>query len=106
MKIKEVTNDHILFDNGFKITYDHEQDCCEYNYADFNQIEPSAMACDFKDELLFESVDESGFRFGSLGTPMFFIPCYSMQNGYYTTDIDIYFNDDLVVSLLCEELFD
>lgn len=29
MKIKEVNENMILFDNGNSITFDHEQDCCE-----------------------------------------------------------------------------
>lgn len=29
MKIKEVNTNYILFDNGSRITFDHEQDCCE-----------------------------------------------------------------------------
>ena len=35
MKIEEVTEDHILFDNGNKIEYGHDQDCCEWKYACF-----------------------------------------------------------------------
>lgn len=35
MKIKKVTEDFIEFDNGSKITFDHIQECCENNYADF-----------------------------------------------------------------------
>ena len=42
MKIKKVTEEVIVFDNGTVITYDHCQDCCEDNYADFKQIEPEA----------------------------------------------------------------
>mgnify|MGYP001625605707 FL=1 len=39
MRIKQITEDHILFTNGDTITYDHIQDCCEHNYADFEQID-------------------------------------------------------------------
>ena len=39
MKIKKVTEEVIVFDNATVITYDHCQDCCEDNYADFKQIE-------------------------------------------------------------------
>ena len=42
MKIKEVNTNYILFDNGSRITFDHEQDCCETNYADFEQLEDLA----------------------------------------------------------------
>lgn len=103
MKIKEVDSDHILFDNGSKITFEHEPDCCESNYADFEQIEDFALECEFENDLIFEEVPENGFRFGSKGTPMFFIPCYSDQNGYYSSDVDIFYNEEHVFNVRCEE---
>lgn len=48
MKIKEVNTNYILFDNGSRITFDHEQDCCETNYADFEQLEDLQKAIDVK----------------------------------------------------------
>lgn len=92
-----------MFDNGSEITFSHEQDCCEHNFADFEQIEELALTCTFEDNLLFEAVEGSGFRFGSKGTPMFFVPCYSEQNGYYSSDIDIHFNGKQMFNLGCEE---
>ena len=47
------------------------------------------MNYEFPVDLTFEKVDGSGFRFG--GTYMFFIPCYSDQNSYYSSNIYIYF---------------
>ncbi len=102
MKIEEVNSKYILFDNGSRITFDHDQDCCELNYADFEQIEEQAKSCEFDEKLIFEAVENSGFRFGSAGTPMFFIPCYSEQNGYYSGDIDIYFNGVQAIRFSCE----
>jgi hypothetical protein len=63
--IAEVTDEHILFSNGSEITFDHPQDCCEWNYADFEQIEDIARKTVFTLPLQFEEVDESGFRFGN-----------------------------------------
>lgn len=97
-RIKEVTEEHILFDDGTKITYDHEQWCCEYNYADFQQLEESALSEDFDTgNMRYEMVEEAGFRFGSDPLRMYFIPCYSEQNGYYGTEIEIYQNGEQVL---------
>ena len=105
MKIKKITGEHILFDNGSKITYDHDQSCCEWNYADFEQLKDTvAMDTEFDENLIFEAVDEAGFRFGNEGN-MFFVPCYSEQNGYYSTDLQIFYNGEEVLSLNCEEKF-
>lgn len=94
MKIIEVTYKHILFSNGWVITYDHEQDCCETNYADFTALETFAYEYNFK-SLRFERCN-GGFRFGD-ESYMVYVPCYSVQNGYYTTDIDIYLSGECVL---------
>lgn len=95
MRIKEITDERITFDNGNYITYDHEQDCCEWNYADFSYLvgEAGIMDYDFPEELIFEFASGYGFRFGS-DYRKFFVPCYSDQNGYYSSDIDIYYNTE------------
>ena len=106
MKIKNVTDNAIIFDNGNSITFSHEQECCEWNYADFSILDERNVNYDFDENLIFEFVDEAGFMFGSEDVLHYmhriFIPCYSEQNGYYTTDIDIYYNDKKVLSGECE----
>lgn len=101
-RICEVNEEHILFDDGTEITFDHEQDCCEYNYADFEQIDDIARNFAFDtDHLMFESVEDAGFRFGNQGA-MFFVPCYSEQNGYYSSDITIFKNGEKMLYFNCE----
>lgn len=96
MKIIEVTQDYIAFDNGKKITYDHTPDCCERNYADFEQIDDEARQYDYDENLIFEKA-ESGFRFGD-ERRMFFVPCYSVQNGYYSSSVDIFYDGECVLT--------
>jgi len=76
-----------------------DEDCCECNYADFSILNPNVINYDydFNEELEFVAVDELGFKFGSDGH-WIFIPCYSEQNGYYTTKINIYYNNKIVLS--------
>ena len=90
MKISEVNCEfgRIYFDNGNYIEISHDRDCCENNYADLEQLEDSALDFDFPEKLVFENVREHGFRFGD-GKTMFFIPCYSKQNGYYSSKVTI-----------------
>lgn len=106
MKIKVLTDESIKFDNGSYIRYDHCQDCCENNYADFEQLEEIAYEVDFDENLIFEAVQGFGFRFGSERTSMYFVPCYSEQNGWYTSDLDIYYKDKVVTKLACEFIED
>lgn len=105
-KIKEITEYLILFEDGTTITYDHEQSCCEHNWADFEQLDDIARNCMFDtDALIFEAVDGAGFRFGNTNN-LFFVPCYSDQNGYYTDYINIYLNGEEQLSFDCEERTD
>lgn len=103
MKISKVTEKAIVFDNGNEITYDHNPDCCEWNYADFSILIPQTINYNynFNENLIFKSVEGAGFKFGSEGH-WIFIPCYSEQNGYYSSDIDIYYNDKKVLSFEAE----
>ena len=101
MKIKKITKYEVEFDDGSIIDYDHCQDCCEYNYADFTALEDTGIEdINFKLPLIFEET-EDGFRFGNPNN-MFFVPCYSIQNGYYAFDVDIYYKGDCVLTTLGE----
>ena len=102
MKIKEVTSEHILFDDGSEITYNYFQDCCEINYADFEQLDTIARNTEFNSDLVFEKVDNNGFRFGNKPNKMFFVPCYSIQNGYYSSAVDIHYNGKEVLTVYGE----
>lgn len=107
MKIQQVSEYSIEFDNGNNISCNHVQDCCEDNYADFTQIDEKLVEYDydFNENLEFEKIEDSGFRFGSNGH-WIFVPCYSEQNGYYSSNIDIYYNDKLVLeSMSCEIIY-
>ena len=96
MKILKVTEDAIEFDNGKEITFEHDQECCEINYADFEQLDSLARDVDFSEPLVFEECDY-GFRFGNPPINMFFVPCYSIQNGYYSSLLDIWYDDKEVI---------
>lgn len=102
MKIREINDEAIIFNNGMQITFSHDADCCEWNYADFKQLDDIARNYEFDENLKFEAVEEAGFRFGD-DKATFFVPCYSEQNGYYSCDIDIYFDGYRVLNFDCEE---
>lgn len=105
MKIRKLLNHSIVFDNDKDISFEHEADCCEYNYADFPQVienNSDILDYDFEENLKFEKCDY-GFRFGD-SKRMFFVPCYSEQNGFYSTDIDIFYDDHHVLHANCAEI--
>lgn len=104
-QINWITEEEIHFTNGKSITFDHQKDCCEYNYADFEQVEEIALEYEFTEPLTFEKVAGYGFRFGN-PEKMVSVPCYSDQNGYYDDTVDIYYDDKLVIDRCDTELRD
>lgn len=100
MKIIEITEDHILFEGGHEITYHHDPDCCEDNYAAFKEIDDLAKCYDFTHPVQFKRYEGAGFMFGNGDDNMFFCPCYSWQNGYYSSNVDIYYDGELVIDTL------
>lgn len=96
MRIKRVTDACIEFDTGDILRSWHRPVCCEENFASFSELEDIARETEFQEPLLFEAVC-GGFRCGNEGK-MFFIPCYSEQNGCYTSDVDIEFNGKCVLT--------
>lgn len=94
MKIKEITKNLdyncIIFDNGYKLTTYHAQDCCETNYADFSQLEDTGILNEeFDENLPINIVDEQGFLIQAKSGYSYFVPCYSEQNGYYRNDLSL-----------------
>ena len=60
-----------------------------------------AKATEFDEILIFEAVPNYGFRFGNANN-LFFVPCYSEQNGYYSDDVDIFYGGEKVLNLECD----
>jgi len=101
MKIKEITDFHILFDDGTKITDYHEQDCCEYVYADFEQLKTTAIMNEvFKREDLLNMV---GVKDNGIKLKSYMIPCYNEQNGYYSDQLELIvtFPDGVKIKMDC-----
>ena len=102
MKIKEILEEKINFDNGFELRYYHDQDCCENVYADFKILKTYNLSTktgktinihdiDFNEDLetLIEGVAEAGFNMKSKIGEAFFVPCYNVQNGYYNDNLEL-----------------
>jgi hypothetical protein len=86
----------IWFDNGYKIISIHKQSCCEIVYADFKSLEDCSFLNEEFKELILESC-EYGFRINN-----YFVPCYDIQNGYYSNNLTIMLldeNDNIIQSI-------
>lgn len=94
MKIEKWDIDHIWFTDGSTISYNHHQDCCECNWANFFVLEVFYQDEEF-DDFEIIPVNEYGFilsllklptpdpwYYGYTSTKKILIPCYSEQNDY------------------------
>ena len=85
--IESITDDTITFSDGSFIDFYHSADCCEYNCADFNSIKDTVLEATIFKSVSFET---NGYGFLLNGH---LVNCYSYQNGYYSSDLDIYYRD-------------
>lgn len=74
------------FDNGLIVSGDGDQDCCAYNYLDFEQLPvgtevPTMTAGKFVDTIKLK--DDGFIVKDSEGTPKW-VQARSDQNGYYS----------------------
>lgn len=101
MKIEKWDDNYIWFTDGTTISYEHDADCCEFNWADFSVLEIFYQDEEF-DDFEIIPVDGCGFLLSLklpkhdkwlfsdyILTKKIFIPCYSDQNGYYSSDLTI-----------------
>lgn len=102
MKIVEINDEEIKFNNGYILYYYHSQDCCERVYADFEVLKSYNLSTktgktinikdiDFEENLqnLIEGINEAGFNMISKIGEKFFVPCYNVQNGYYNDKLEL-----------------
>ena len=91
MKIIEINQDEIIFNNGMKIKQYHRQDCCEEVYADFSQLQDTSILEDTFNNGVFVFPHRFGFVIcGDCGYN-YYVPCYNIQNGYYSDRLEISF---------------
>lgn len=83
VEIVGINYDTISLSNGDVIFHNHDADCCEHNYADFASLEDTTFMEQKFNELVFEK-SEYGFLLNG-----YLVNCYTIQNGYYSSDVDI-----------------
>lgn len=76
----------LVFDNGLKVIGDGEEDCCAYNYLDFEQI---PVGTEFDDMTLEEfhaaiRIKDDGFSIKDVDGIPKWVQARSQQNGYYS----------------------
>lgn len=80
-------NGGILFDNGYLLVDQHDQECCEIVYADWGHLQDEAGIMDEEFSQLTIQYKKTGVTIK--GKRGYFLPCYNEQNGYYNDRLDL-----------------
>lgn len=98
-KIIAITNG-IFFDNGMYLGDYHEQNCCESHYLAWGEADYSGEGLEIdlseesiKNEKFFRRIDGYGIEILAINGWGIKIPGYGSNNGYYSSDINLYLND-------------
>ena len=95
MKVIVSKEGTLKFDNGLILESNHMQECCEYNYLDFEQLPvgtelPTMTAKEFAKAI---KIKEDGFSIKDVhGIPKW-VQARSDQNGFYSDEVDLIIMD-------------
>lgn len=80
----EMGVDGLEASNGIKIKDYHEQDWCEYVYADWSSLDDTTFYDTVFYKIQIEFIKNVGFRING-----YLVNCYNCQNGYYSSGLDL-----------------
>ena len=104
MKMVAIGKDGITFDNGKVLEDYHEQDCCEWVYADWENMQVmgereknyvKAADLDFFDNILesIVPIEDLGFYIVTKQGICILVSCYNRQNGYYSDELSLKYGE-------------
>jgi hypothetical protein len=91
MKVIRVLGE-LVFEDGTSLCSNHDNDCCETHYLDFDYVSMDdfeGLNFDLSNDNFFETVNGYGIRLiPTNGLPVS-IPGYGYNNGYYSSDLEL-----------------
>jgi len=92
LKVLEIKENEIIFENGYKLASEHRQDCCEEHYLYFKDLtlnDFEGLEFDLTGENFFRRITDYGIELIPLVGHSVKIPSYSDNNGYYSSDLSL-----------------
>lgn len=106
MKIKQINEEELIFDDGSILMSAHDQDCCEWHWLDFSvmsyynvgtssgkEINILEQEFDFSNGVTFKKVEDVGILLMDTDDNKYLICGYGSNNGYYGTNINLEYRD-------------
>ena len=91
-KIKEITGDIIIFENGYKLYSHHNKDCCENHWLDFEHLKKEDyqdLEFDLSNDDFFTRIENYGISLNATNNFPLRIPGYGSNNGYYSSNLKL-----------------
>ncbi len=96
LKVIKVNSDEIEFDNGIKLSSNHEQNCCENHYLnldDLTMADFEGLEFDLTNDNFFKRIDGYGIELIPINGFSVKIAGHGSNNGYYSSNLDLIITD-------------
>jgi hypothetical protein len=97
LKVVNVSSECIEFENNIKLYSEHEKDCCEQHWLDFEHITMSdfeGLLFDFTNDNFLEKIEGYGIALKPVNGFPVRIPGYGSNPGYYSSNLSLLITDD------------
>lgn len=97
VKVKSVTTDEIIFNNGVRLFSEHDQDCCESHsltLGDLTIEDFEGLEFDLSNDGFFNKIDGFGIELVPIHGFSVKIPAHGWNNGYYGTNLELIVTDN------------
>ena len=94
VKIVKIEDPYIIFDNGLKMSYEHNSQCCERHYLSYDDLdfeEIKDLVFDLNNDFFVRPVKDYGIELNAINGFPLRIPGYALNNGYYSSNLFLNF---------------
>ena len=92
LKVVNIGEESIEFDNGLVLCSSHEPECCEFHWLSFENLSMDdfeGLEFDLSNDNFFERVDGYGIRLIPTNGHPVSVAGYGSNNGYYSDQLDL-----------------
>lgn len=96
LKVVKIENDELVFEDGTRLLSNHNQDCCEWHYLDFADLDVSdfdGLEFDLTNDNFFNRIEDYGIELKPIKGHSVKVPGYGINNGDYGSNIDLIIAD-------------
>lgn len=92
LKVIKVEGSSIEFENGIELYSNHEPDCCENHWLDFEHLtldDFDGLEFDLTNENFFKRINGYGIELTPVKGHSIKVPGYGSNNGYYSSELEL-----------------